>query len=436
MLRTSRELRAVIDGFYPFDDQGALLPLEQRCTLLASNANFDLPIQLRGFAQASAAGEGSPQIIQISYTACDQTGTNPKKLPPIEGVTRSSETRPAAIGAMRARMMLEWYTDDYQADLVWMSLDHFTSPSFDLEQYSSPQGHGGMYEPVARVLLDEAVELMGDEPTDEQMQAYLNYLTSDEFGEYARDFFGAVNLSRAAWVMIDTGDTPQPVNLASTKWIIDVVRTGLDMDDVIIEAEFSATGSSGEEEEYAYWPGPDTPDGVPVLSEQDQQTFLNHITTFVETTQADAIAYEVGSKHAAKAGERFAIDVEKLKAAQVALCETMGRPIAYAGHGGTGFKWELNLIGPVFKRNINTQHLYAGTMSQLQWVDEHREGIQNRVKGAVGRKRKIAEVEAAADSAIGLLKECRSWQRGPEFREVLAGVEARQVEFRDTAAKE
>lgn len=436
MLRSSRELRAVIDAFYPFDDQGELLPLEQRCTLLASNANFDLPIQLRGFAQASAVDDGSPQIIQISYTAADQTGTNPKKLPPIEGVTRSSETRPAAVGAQRARMMLDWYTDDYQADLIWVSLDHFTSPSFNFEQYSSPKGQGGMYEPVARVLLEEAIELMGDEPTQEQIQAYLNYLTSDEFGEYARDFFGAVDLSRAAWVMIDTGDTPQPVNLASTKWIIDAVRTGLDLDDAIVEAEFSATGSSGEEEEYAYWPGTDAPGGVPVMSEADQETFLTRITTFVQTTEADAIAYEVGSKHAAKAGEQFTIDVEKLKATQVALCETMGRPIAYAGHGGTGFRWEDKLVGPVFKRNINTQHLYAGTMSQLEWVDEHREGILNREKGAVGRKRKMKEVQAAADSAIGLLKECRSWQRGPEFREVLARIKARQVEFRDTAAKE
>ncbi len=75
-------------------------------------------------------------------------------------------------------------------------------------------------------------------------------------------------------------------------------------------------------------------------------------------------------------------------------------------------------------------------MSQLEWIDEHRDAILNRVKGAVGRKRKIEEVRAAAESAIGLLKECRCWQRGPEFREVLSRVEARRVEFRDTAAKE
>ena len=114
----------------------------------------------------------------------------------------------------------------------------------------------------------------------------------------------------------------------------------------------------------------------------------------------------------------------------------MGRRIPYAGHGGTGFKWEDNLIGPVFKRNINTQHLYAGTMSQLRWIDEYREGIEGRVKKAVGRGRKGAEVEAAARSAIDLLKQCGTWQAGPEFREVLAQVEERKVEFRDTAARE
>ena len=56
MLRTSRELRAVLEATYPFDESGELLPLERRCTMLASNANFDLPIQLRGFAMASAVG--------------------------------------------------------------------------------------------------------------------------------------------------------------------------------------------------------------------------------------------------------------------------------------------------------------------------------------------------------------------------------------------
>ena len=405
-------------------------------SFLASNANFALPAQLRGFAQATAAFEGSPQIIQISYTAADQTGTNPKKLPPIEGVERSSETRPAAVGAMRARQMLEWYAEDYGADLLWMSLDHYTSPKFDAEKFSVPQGQGGIYRPVARVLLEEAAEALGLEVTPQEMQTYLNYLGSEEFGEYARDFFGSVSLSGAAWAMIDTGATPQAVNLASTKWMVETVRQGLDEDEVIIEAEFSATGSSGEEEAYPYWPGPHVPEGAPVMTDEAQETFLHKITTFVKMTDADAIAYEVGSKHAAKAGETFKIDIGKLKAAQVAMRETMGRRIAYAGHGGTGFKWEDDLIGPVFKRNINTAHLYAGTMSQLKWVDEHRAGIEGRVKKAVGRGRQMAEVEAAADSAIGFLKSCRSWQLGPQVREVIGKMEAMKVEFRDSAANE
>ncbi len=436
MLRSSRELRAVMEATYPFDENGEFRPLEERMTLLASNANFALEVQLRGFVQASAAFDGTPQIIQISYTAADQTGTNPAKLPPIEGVERSTETRPAAVGAERAAVMLDWITDDYQADLVWMSLDHFTSPKFSVDGYSTSQGEGGIYRPVAEALLEDACAALGDDPSRKQMEAYLNYLSSNAFGEYARDFFGAVDLSQAAWVMIDTGDTPAVVNLASSKWMVDTVRTGLDMDEVIIEAEFSATGSSGEEEEYAYWPGQFAPDGAPTMSEEDQETFLNRITTFVEMTDADAIAYEVGSKHAATAGETFQIDVGKLQAAQTALRDTMGRRIPYAGHGGTGFRWEDNLVGPVFKRNINTQHLYAGTMSQLKWIDEQREGIENREKNAIGRKRKIAEVAAAAQSAMELLKSCRSWQRGPEIRRILEEVGARDLEFQDSNAKE
>ncbi len=436
MLRTSRELRAVLEAIYPFDENGEFKAIDDRMTLLASNANFDLEVQMRGFAQASAAGKGSPQIIQVSYTAADQTGTNPKKLPPIEGVERTTETRPASIGAQRAGIMLDWYCEDYQADLIWMSLDHYTSPKFKVADYAAPKGEGGIYRPIAKALLEDAAEKLGLSIGKEDMTSYLNYLCSDAFGEYARDFFGSVALSGAAWVMIDTGETPAAVNLASTKWMIDCVRTGLDMDEVIIEAEYSATGSSGSEEEYAYWPGEYAPAGAPTMTDEEQETFLEKINTFVKVTNADAIAYEVGSKHAAKAGEAFAIDVGKLKVVQAALRNTMGRHIPYAGHGGTGFKWEDNLVGSVFKRNINTQHLYEGTMSQLRWIDQYREGIENREKNAIGRGRKIAEVNAAAESAVELLKSCRSWQRGPQFRKVLAEVSAREVEFQDSNATE
>jgi fructose/tagatose bisphosphate aldolase len=425
-----------MDATYPFTDDGQFRPLDERITFLASNVNFDVEVQMRGFAQASAAFDGSPQIIQVSYTAADQTGANPKKLPPIEGVERNPDTRPAAVGAMRAGQILEWAAEDYQADLLWMSLDHFTSPKFSVADYAGAKGCGGIYEPVAKALLEDAIETIGLSPSQEEFAAYLNYLTSDAFGEYARDFFGAVALSGAAWVMIDTGDTPAAVNLASSKWLVDGVRTGLDLQDVIIEAEFSATGSSGEEEAYPYWQSEFTPDGLPTMTDEAQEAFLKHITTFVKVTDADAIAYEVGSKHAAKAGEQFKIDVGKLQATQSALRNLMGRCIAYAGHGGTGFKWEDNLIGPVFKRNINTQHLYAGTMSQVEWIDKHRAGIENREKNAIGRGRKIAEVNAAAESAIELLKSCRSWQAGPQIRDILSGVEAKQVEFQDSNATE
>jgi fructose/tagatose bisphosphate aldolase len=425
-----------LEAIYPFDKSGKFKPLKDRVTLLASNANFDLEVQMRGFVQASAVGKGSPQIIQVSYTAADQTGTNPKKLPPIEGVERSTATRPASVGAQRAGIMLDWYCADYMADLIWMSLDHYTSPKFKVKDYAAAKGEGGIYRPVAKSLLEDAVAKLGLKTSKEDFAAYLNYLCSDAFGEYARDFFGSVALSGAAWVMIDTGETPAAVNLASTKWMIDTVRTGLDMNDVIIEAEYSATGSSGQEEEYAYWPGEDAPAGAPTMSDEEQETFLQKITTFVKLTNADAIAYEVGSKHAAKAGEAFTIDVGKLKATQPALRKTMGRHIPYAGHGGTGFKWEDGLIGSVFKRNINTQHLYEGTMSQLRWCDKYREAIENREKDAIGRGRKLAEVNACAMSAVELLKTCQSWQRGPEFRKVLAGVAAKAADFQDSNATE
>ncbi len=143
----------------------------------------------------------------------------------------------------------------------------------------------------------------------------------------------------------------------------------------------------------------------------------------------------MGSKHAAKAGEAFAIDVEKLKATQHALRTTMGRPIAYAGHGGTGFKWEGNLIGSVFKRNINTQHLYAGTMSQF--------GGSTSTARASRTARRMPSAAAARSPrstppprAPWSAEECQCWQRGPEFRKVLAAVGAKEVEFQDSNATE
>jgi len=436
MLRTSAELRAVIEATYPFDASGRPLDVDQRYTLLASNANFELGIPMMGFCMASAAYEGSPQIIQASYTAVDQTGSNPKKLPPIEGVERVALTRPAAVGARRAAEILRWYVDDFGTDLVWLSLDHFTSPQFELGRYGEPRGQGGIYRPVAVALLEDAVESLKVDLSKDQFDAYVNYLSGDEFGEYARDFLGAVQMSEAAWAMIDTGETPRPVNLASTKWLVDCVRTALDNPDVIIEAEFSSTGSSGEEEAYAYWEKMDEVPDAPVMTDEERAQFRHSIITFVQKTSADAIAYEVGSKHAAQAGESFMLDIAKLRAIQTELKETMGRRIPYAGHGGTGFKWVDDLVGPIFKRNINTQHLYAGTMSQLEWVESKRAAILKREKKAVGRGRKVAEVQAQANSAVQLLKECRTWQQGPRFREMLKGFEARKVEYRDTAARE
>ena len=97
-LRTGRELKKVFTALCPFEPDGKLKPEEERVTVLASNANIPIEIQMKAFAQAAAAGGGSPHIVQISSNCSMTTGNHPKNTVFLEGVSRTKLTRPVAIG--------------------------------------------------------------------------------------------------------------------------------------------------------------------------------------------------------------------------------------------------------------------------------------------------------------------------------------------------
>ena len=180
-LRNGRELKKIFQELCPFEPDGKLKPEEERVSILASNANIPIEIQMKAFAQAAAYGQGSPHIVQISSNCSMTTGNHPSGTVFLEGVKRSLGSRPVAVGAARARRTLEEFVEDFGAELVFASLDHFTSPSFDIGLYSSPQGNGGLDKAIAKARIEEAIEVMkpvyGKEVDIDKdlFQSYINY---------------------------------------------------------------------------------------------------------------------------------------------------------------------------------------------------------------------------------------------------------------------
>ncbi len=413
-LRTGRELRQVCDHICPFDANGRLKPEVEQRTLLASNANIPLEVQLKAFVMASAQGAGSPQIVQISYNSALITGNSAAKVKLLDGVEPSLHDRPAAVGARRAAQMLAWFVEDFDAQCVFLSLDHFTSPKFDPAEWTGPHGSSGLTKAQARAIIEEAVEVMkpvfgaAADVSAEEVAAYVNFLTGDAFGEYRRDFLGAVEASRPAWAMIDTGGLPLVLNFATSREMAEAVRRDFDNQDVMIEAELSATGSSGDEEAYQN------------LTGDELQAFVDGVVLFANFSGADGIAYEIGMKHAAKKGEKHEPDVGKLEATQRALLSETGRYIPFAQHGGTGAARLLR--GLVGKNNINTQYLVDGANFLADHVEKQLAGIREGAKGACGTGIYNGMVVPEAQRCLEKLKESGTHGMVPELLEVIGSA--------------
>jgi len=410
-LRTGRELKKVFQEICPFEPDGRLKPEEERFTILASNANIPVEIQMTAFVQAAAAGEGSPHIVQISQNCSRTTGHHPKATAFLEGVKRTNASRPIAVGAARAKRILEEFVEDFGAELVFASLDHFTAPSFDPELYSTSQGSGGLDPVVAKARIDEAIEVMrpvyGKEVdiSRELYRAYINYLCSDAVGEYRKDFLGAVDLAKPAWSMIDTGELPPVLNFALSKDLATAVRKELDNQDTMIEAEISATGVSGKGGEYEK------------LTGERLESYKQKVILFVKFIGAEGISYDIGMKHAAKKGEKHEPDIERLETVQRGLFLELGEYIPFAQHGGTGAAKVIR--GLVGKNNINTQYLVDAANYLLDYCEKNRDAIRAGSKSASGRNLYINMVTPQAERAVSKMKEAGSFGLAPRLLKVL-----------------
>jgi len=428
--QNGRLLKRVMESFNPFNEDGSLIPENKRRTMLASNSNLPSEIESRAFTMASAAEPQSPQIIQVSYNCAKTTGSNPGSYKFLPGVEYRGSVRPAAVGAARARQQVDWCCEDFGARMVFVSLDHFSAPKFSFDQFSSPNGDGGLPAALARALLDEAIEVLkpitpgGLDVARDAYDAYINFLTSDIYGEYRADFLQAVMLSRPAWAMMDTGGLPTALNFATSRDLSFGVRKDIGNDDCVIEAEISATGASGKV-------GPDVAEANEPLD-----VFIDRVCAFVELSRAEGIAYEIGMQHAAKKGEKHEPDVEKLTKTQWALWQRLGRYVPFVQHGGTGAA--TLLTGLVGKNNINTMYLVEGANFFADHYESDPQGVRDGLKKACGTGIYTGMTLAIAERCVQKLKEANTFGVADDIEKELglasASSEVRQ--FADIEARE
>src|SRR3990170_4703831 len=106
---SGRFLKQLYDTYLcPFDKNGNLKNEAERKTLLASNINYPAEIQAKAFVIASAEGEGSPQIVQCSYTCSKMTGNLINSIDVLPGVTYRGHARPTGAGSLRTRQIIDW----------------------------------------------------------------------------------------------------------------------------------------------------------------------------------------------------------------------------------------------------------------------------------------------------------------------------------------
>lgn len=411
-LLNGRDLQRVFRYFCPFYEDGGLKPEEERGTILAANSNnFD---ESRAFVQLAAEGDQSPIIVQFSLNANSKIGGNPSSVFTPPGITYYGD--PAVRGARANAFWMRDLVDAYGADLVAVSLDHFTVPDFVAgKQYEPAEASREAYrrgaedaaEFLAQKGFQEQADLIGTE-----MESYLDYLTSSEYQQFRYHFLKTVEMMDPAWGMIDTEDVPPALNFVVTKDIVDGVRKELNNADMILEAELGATGQSGDEAGYVGMRG------------EELERFAQLVANFISYTGGEGLAYDIGMKHAARRGELHEPDAYKLEVVQRTVMLESGVYAPFAQHGGTGTAtMPRGLIG---KTNVNTAMLVMGTNARFDFFLDNWRGIRNGDKGPCGTdvENKVylrAVYEEAkrrmlgADARGGL----GTYQTGAQLRELL-----------------
>ena len=409
-LLTGRQLKACFRTFCPFESDGTLKPEEERVTILASNLNPPVDLEGRAFVMAAAQGEQSPMIIQISYNSMNLAGGKETHFKPPEGVTRQPMPYPATDGAKLQVEVLEHLVNQYGAKYVGVSLDHFNVPKFDEAKFSSMPKKKDLRSELAEARIRDAVDFM--EPVfgamkleDKTLNAYVNYLSSPAYLEFKRDFVNVVAAVNPAWGMIDTEKLPPVLDFVVTREISDAIKKELGNEDIILEAEFGATGKSGEELGYKQLRG------------KELEAFAEQVVCFIKYTGAEGIAYPIGMAHAAKIGEKHEPDIVRLETVQRKLFLETGDYIPFAQHGGTGAaRIAYGLVG---KDNINTRYLVVGANAFADHYEANAEAVRAGAKKACGTVIYNLMVNAVYEETIRKLKETRSYQKGPALSSII-----------------
>ncbi len=412
MLLTGAQLRQIFALTSPFATNGQLKPESERVTLLAANANFPFELEMRGFAMAAAAGQGSPIIVQLSHNAAEAGAGDPGKIPPLAGVKHYSPDTNVVRGAELAAGQMARWAAEYGAPFVAVSLDHFKVPNYTPAKLKHQAEDDGLGLAVALERVRHAVSYMqtsfGEQasPDVATLQLYALYLISPEYIKFKRDFLRVVERVRPAWGMIDTELLPPVLDFVVTREITDAVRFGVGNHEIMVEAEFGATGTDGQALDYRR------------LTGADLDRFAAQVVSFVRYTGADAIAYPIGMEHAAKKGQKHEPDVRRLEVVQSALFKAFGRYIPFAQHGGTGAaKVARGLVG---KNNINTHFLVAGALAMAEYGLAHIDGIRAGDKKYCGAAVFNNYLQAVAEAALSKLEETGSRNLGTVLRHSLS----------------
>jgi len=409
-LLTGRQLKACFRTFCPFESDGTLKPEEERVTILASNLNPPVDLEGRAFVMAAAQGEQSPMIIQISYNSMNLAGGKETHFKPPEGVTRQPMPYPATDGAKLQVEVLEHLVNQYGAKYVGVSLDHFNVPKFDEAKFSSMPKKKDLRSELAEARIRDAVDFMKPvfgamKLEDKTLNAYVNYLSSPAYLEFKRDFVNVVAAVNPAWGMIDTEKLPPVLDFVVTREISDAIKKELGNEDIILEAEFGATGKSGEELGYKQLRG------------KELEAFAEQVVCFIKYTGAEGIAYPIGMAHAAKIGEKHEPDIVRLETVQRKLFLETGDYIPFAQHGGTGAaRIAYGLVG---KDNINTRYLVVGANAFADHYEANAEAVRAGAKKACGTVIYNLMVNAVYEETIRKLKETRSYQKGPALSSII-----------------
>lgn len=412
-LLTGRELKKIVDYYSPFDRGGNLKPESERATILAANGNSPMEIFARAFAQAGCLGSGSPIIVQLSHNCINMMGSDDKSVKPIEGANRETCcSRPAIDGAILAATVIESIADHYHAPFMSISLDHFKVPKFNPEAKVTADLNSveaGVAEARIRHALDFARPVFGNDAfLDEKMTlAYVNYLLSEPYRLFKQDFLGVIAAIEPAWGMIDTEHLPPMLDFVVTRDITDAVRFEINNQDVIIEAEFGATGQTGQAIDY-----------VPIRGKELEE-FAHRVSGFLNYTQAEGVAYPIGMEHAAKRGAAHPPDIERLKVVGSTVIKETGRYVPFVQHGGTGAASVAR--GLVGKNNINTKFLVDAANTLADHVLKNTDGIRAGEKDPCGTKIYLLATGAIAQGTVEKLKEAGTFDVGDDVIEALNG---------------